>query len=231
MEVFERNGVQKSILVQPLSEIGDMYSSGILCDGIYIGPHNQWNCINQHSIIYPYTRILGGMRVTVRSLTGVVHSIELPDGESTKILTIKQIIQKDLKHSVTSQSLYQSGKLLTDDATIGELSIEDDAVIFLVLSENIPIDPIDSLNIDTHPTSEGFQIFVSGVSKQKLSLALPNGTLATVKDVKDSIKQKTGTDPINIQLYFNSKELSDTTTLGDAGVENEAQLQAVAQFK
>ena len=85
-------------------------------------------------IVYLLPKILAGMQIFVRQLSGKTISIDLPNGDETTVQEIKQMLLAKEGVPLDAQALYNAGKLMENAMTIKEYGILAEAVIHLVIN-------------------------------------------------------------------------------------------------
>lgn len=140
------------------------------------------------------------------------NTFNLNIGDSETVGKLKELIEEKEKIPINKQKLYFNGIELEDNnRKLSDYEIKnDDSVSLVSLIQEI-------------------QVFVKTLNNKSITLKVKLEN--TVKDLKELIKEKEGHKVEEQRLNFNGKELDNSKTLFEYGVQSESTFHCVTRLK
>ena len=170
---------------------------------------NDYN-IQKESTVHLLLRLIGGMQIFVKTLTGrtITENVDW----TSSVVKLKEKIEEREGIPKDMQRLVYAGKWFEDSKTLSDYNIKENITIHLILF-----------------LRGGMQIFVRTLTGKTATIEV-DGT-ETIADLKEKLREREGIPADQQRLVFAGKLLEDDRTISDYNIRKESTVHLLLRLK
>ena len=167
--------------------------------------------VQKDSTIHLVLRLMGGIQIFVKTLTGKTITFDVDPSDTVDSLKTKIKDREGIPNE--DQRLIFGGKQLENEKTLNEYNIQKESTIYVVLRLR----------------GGGKQIFVKTLTCKSITLNVEDSE--TIGSVKEKIREKVGIPEEQQRLIYAGKQLEDEKTISDYNIEKDSNLHLVLRLR